>query len=372
MNKISEMKDAEELKETNVGFRFLFNPNQARSGAVLFLQWCLAPQVIQHLKDNCVTDAKVFITVRNPHGREIRYVASLASPQEFLEFHCSGKHEISGTVVWGESLEKADKHFLEKSDRHHYRWSLEMATANNRCSSFGKAEMSVEVPSGFFAPELSPWMFWYVNLWFGEPAWDECEIRRRKLIALLVQTPLLSVYIPLIFVMRLVYALFVSGVLLRKDVPWEAVVRPFVYSISDIWDRSERRWEEKPVRRLILVPSNQIMMILVSIMISIIIVEWTGLSFLVLPVVYAVIVVFFAALVSPWLEKWIEMDFKQYMAEREERLRSELLNRSYHELLCTTAPADGTLRTKRSGFKNNVVLAFQDFKANVCRPSALH
>jgi len=372
MNKISKIKDAEELKETNVGFRFLFNPKQAQSGAVMFLQWCLAPQVIQYLKDNSVTDAKVFITVRNPHGKETRYVAPLASPQEFLEFHCSGKHEISGTVVWGDHLKDAGRSLLEKSSRRDYKHDLENAINGNSCVSFSKAELSVEVPSGFFAPELSPWIFWYVNLWFGEPAWDECEIRRRKLIALLVQTPLLAVWIPVISLIRLVYALFVSGVLLRKDVPLEAVVRPFVYSISDIWERSERRWEEKPVRRLILVPSNQIMMILVSIMISIIIVEWTGLSFLVLPVVYAIVVVFLIVMVSSWLEKLIEKDFKQYMAEREERLRAEALNRSYSELLCTTAPADGTLRTKRQGFKNNVVLAFQDFKANVCRPSALH
>lgn len=361
-----------ELNEANVGFRFLFDPKQAQSGAVLFLQWCLAPQVIQHMKDGDITDAKVFITVRNPRGRETRYVASLASPQEFIEFHCPGKHEISGTVVWGgDDLKWLCKRFLQKSRRHEYEYSLEKIL-DSGSDSFGKAEMSVEVPSGYFAPEMSPWMSWYVNLWFGEPSWDECETRRRKMIAIFVQTPLLAVWVPIISTIRLIYALLVGGVLLRKDVPWEAVVRPFAYETQDIWDKSNKRWEENPVKRLILVPSNQLMMVLASILISTIIMDKTGLSFIVLPVVYAVIVVLLVALSSSWLERWFEENFKRYLAEREKRLRAEALNRSYSDLLCTTIPADGTLRTKRRGFKNNVVLAFQDFKARVCRPTALH
>lgn len=372
MKNISDIRNAEELKEPNVGFKFLFNKKQAGSGAVLFLQWCLAPQVIQFLKENKVADAKVFITVQNPHGRETRYTASLASPQEFLEFHCPGKHEISGAVIWGDHLNRASKYFLEKSERRHYQWSLEKSVSNNGCESFGKAEMSVEVPSGFFAKEMSPFMSWYVNLSFGEPSWDECETRRRKLFAFTAQTVALAVWIPYTFMMRLIFVLFVWGVLLRKDVPWEAVVRPFFYDTRDIVNRSEMRWEEEPVKRLILVPSNQIIMIVVSIVISSIIVDWTEISFLVLPIVYAIVVIFLVALNSSWLEKWFEVDFKRYMVEREERLRAEALNRSYHELLCTTAPADGTLRLKRRGFKNNVVLAFQDFKSRVCRPTALH
>jgi len=372
MNKISEIKDAEELKEPNVGFRFLFKQDQIQSGAILFLQWCLAPEVVQYLKENKVADVQVFITVHNTHGKETRYVAPLTSPQELLEFHCPGKHEISGTVVWGDDLKRTVNKFLMKSDRRHYEYDSEKVITKFDCTSFGKAELSVEVPDGFFAPELSPHESWYVNLWYGEPAWDECEIRRRRMLAYTVQSALLAVYIPIIFVMRLIYASFVSGVLLRKDVPWEAVVRPFVYSSADIWDSGERRWEENPVKRLILVPSNQIMMIVMSIVISSIIVDWTAFSFLVLPVVYVIILAIFVALSSSWLEKWFAEDFKRYMAEREKRLLAEALNRSYSELLCTTAPADGTLRTKRQGFKNNVVLAFQDFKAYVCRPAALH
>lgn len=371
MNKIGATanKDLDELKEANVGFRFLFNKKQAQSGAMMFLQWCLAPQVIQHMKDIGVTDAKVFITMRNPHGRETRHVVSLASPQEFLEFHCPGKHEISGTVVWGSELKRMRGYFLKKNSRHHY--ENEVGWVLRQVGSFGKAEMSVEVHDGFFAPEMSPWMEWYVNLWFGEPSWDECETRRRKTIALLVQTPLLAMWIPIVFTIRLIYALLVGGVLLRKDVPWGAVVRPFFYDFVDIWDNSERRWEEEPVKRLLLVPMNQILLVATSIVISTIIVSYTTLSFLVLPAVYAAIVISIVAPNSSRFERWFNESFQRYMDELKERLRAEALNRSYSELLCTTAPADGTLRIKRQGFKNNVVLAFQDFKARVCRPTAL-
>lgn len=275
-------------------------------------------------------------------------------------------------VVWGDYLKSASNFFLRKIGRHGYEFDRDQVVEIGDCTTFGKAEMSVDVLDGFFAPEMSPWMSWYVNLWFGEPAWDECEIRRRRLIAYTVQVPLVAVWVSTIFVVRLVYASLISGVLLRKNVPWEAVVRPFVYDTADIWYQSDRRWEGNHVRRLILVPSNQLMMIAVSVLISILVVGLTGLSFLVFPVVYAVIVTFSVVLVSSWLEKWFENNFKRYMAEREERLRAEALDRSYSELLCTTVPADGTLRTKRQGFKNNVVITFQDFKSRVCRPAALH
>jgi hypothetical protein len=39
----------EELNETNIGFRFLYNQDQTENSALLFIQWCLAPQVTELL-----------------------------------------------------------------------------------------------------------------------------------------------------------------------------------------------------------------------------------------------------------------------------------------------------------------------------------
>lgn len=364
---MDKINGIEELQETNSGFRFLFNKDQTQSSAMLFLQWCLAPQVAQYLKKAEVTDAKVFITVRNPNGRETRYVAPLTSPQELIEFHRPRNHEISGTVVWGDDINRARRDFLRKNDRYSYEWDSERAISRNNCQSFGTAELSLDVADGFFAPEMSPRKSWYVNLWFGEPAWDECEIRRRKMIAYFVQTPLLAVWIPILFTVRLVYALWLSVMCLRENVPWEAVIHPFSCTTAEIEYRSEKRWDGTLWR--LFVPANQIIIVAMSILLTFPVYKLTGqVSWEVLLSVYGAIMIL--AIMSKLLPSLVAENIRRYQERLNEQEKAARMDRLYSDLLCTTAPVDGALRTRRHGFKNNAVLAYHNFKAAVCRPTA--
>ena len=302
----------------------------------------------------------VFITIRNPQGREVRYVAPVTSPQELIEFHCPGKHEVSGMVVFGSGVKEASTFFLKKYSRRAYEHKTEYVLRSCECTALGNAELSVEVPDGFFAPELSPKEDWYVNLWFGEPAWDECEIRRRRLIAYTIQTALLAIYVPALCTIRFIFACYAAVLCLRKDVPWSVVVHPFSDRTSRIWDLSSERFYNQPIKSMLLVPMHQFIIIAGAIFAGSLVQS----PMLVL-VAYISILAF-----GVGLNLSVPVSWKQYISEREKHYSLEQLNAAYSDLLCTTAPIDGTLRTKRHGFKNNVVLAFHDFKARVCRPTA--
>lgn len=377
----------EELSETNVGFRFLHKPDQTQSGAILFLQWCLAPQVVQYLKDEKVDDAMVFVSVFSPRfspwGQERRFVFPLTSPQELIEFHCPGEHQVLGMVVWGNTYGAANN-FLEKRGRSSYKYSLgevmERCNYQHLCWSFGEAKLSVEVAGGFFAPEMSPWMEWYVNLWFGEKPWDECEIRRRKWVAFTIQSVVLALWVPLIVTIRAVTAFWLSVMCLRKNVPWEAVMHPFDYDTSDLNSRSEKRWGVRSLFYL-LVPLNHLFILALTLILTSFFATRYGVSD---PMLGAYTYGLFVAILMAYILTTrlvtstgalgkltkVVRQLNRRGKEREKRLMTERLDAVYADLLCTAAPADGTLRPIRRGFKNNAVLAYHNLKAAVCRPTA--
>lgn len=374
--------EIKELEEKNIGFQFLHDPRQMRSGAVLFLQWCLAPQAAMYMRENEVRNAKVFITSVSPNGNETRVVASFASsPQVFLEFYRSGTHIVWGTVVWGDEVREAEKLFLVKAVRYSYMHSLERVVRYKHCQSFGHAEISVEVSANFFAPEPSAWEKWYINLWFKDPAWDQCGLRKQRAVAYFVQTPILAIWIPYLLLVRLVIALWFSFFLARREVPWMAVLQPFEYRTGSLWDDSsgymadrygawvlyEKDGKPRKSQAFLwpLVPLTQVPFLLFSLFIT---AAFVGLSWGNFVLVHAVVLAcvitipfvfpMFADVLLSGLERTAQVSAQRRM------------DRAYNDLLCTTAPPVGGLRTTRRGVVNTVVLAFHSAKASVCRPVA--
>jgi hypothetical protein len=370
MDKDKVIGGLEELAERNVGFRFLCNRDQAGSSAMLFLQWCLAPQVVKRLKDAAVTDARVFVTVTDPHLRETRYVFPLTSPQELIEFHCPGTHIVSGAVVYcpvknardaKRSTGWAAKKFLKKDGRYSYEYGLDGAISYNDCELFGEAYLPVEVADGFFAPPLSAREDWWINLWFGEPAWDQCEIRRRRMIAYTVQPIPVAAWAIFLFLLRFVVAFYASVMELRKGVPWSVLVHPFSAKTDDIRGDSTERWKGRPFANL-LKPINQIFWFAFALFVSRPVMMVTGWPpGMAIVFCYIILMGAVVALIggSSWLDKLPQPELDQ-----------EDLDRLYADLYCTTVPQGDALRAKRRGLANNLVLRFHDFKASVCRPTA--
>lgn len=400
----------EELLETNVGFRFLYDNTQTQSSAMMKLQWCAAPQILKSLEDCRADNAQVFITVKNPRGKENRYVFPLICPQVLIQFHCPGEHFISGVVVWGENnhrLRNMEESFLQKYSRDTYP-SNSASQIIKLCYGvkLGMAEISMTVADGFFAPKLSPWMEWYSNLGYGEQPWDSCEIARRVNIARWVKTPLFMVWIPFISTIRLICAIWFGALLARKGVEWESVIHPFINKTKDVFRYSKKRWKGESLKRFFFVPLHQVLLVSSSLM-SNYIANKTAItqtsstagifSYLLLAMIPISLVVFpkvikflqtmtkkemtaneIARLRDKNSKTWEQKQEKILLAEDLERRKREAtdlalgktLNTLYSDLACTTAPVNGVPRTERRGVINNFVLKYQEFKFNHCCPVA--
>lgn len=399
MNKyLKNLPGIEDLKEKNVGFRFLTKKGPNDSSAMMMFQWCLAPQFLSFLKGNEVTNAKVFVIVKNPRGREARYIFNLSSPQELIEFHCSGNHKVSGTVVWGEGMERTCRRFtLQSYNRGEYDCGVDYSCEYS--TSFGLAELSVDVADGFFAPEMSAWKDWWVNLWFEGQAWDECMIRRRKMVAYTIQPIVVGIFALFLFIMRTIYAFWAGVLLLRKNVPWESLIRPFQYDTHEIWDRSSRRWDSSSPMNL-LVP-----MVFIPILIFLsgaaLLIFWATSALIslalnwgfILGAATSCLIVWWSGTRLPKLLSNVTQSLRKaapekvtatvdrgivngmrflddWYSNRVKQSRAVHLERIYSDLSCATAPANGSARTRRSSFTQNAVLAYHDIKARICRPAA--
>lgn len=395
---LSDLLGIEDLKEKNVGFRFLTRKGPNDSSAMMLFQWCLAPQFLAFLKENGVMNAKVFVVVTNPRGRAMRYIFTLSSPQELIEFHCSGEHKVMGTVVWGANMDRSCKRFLMQSyDRGQYDYDLESSFDYSK--SFGLAEHSVDVADGFFAPEMSPLQDWWVNLWFDGQTWDECMIRRRKMVAYTIQPIVVGIFALILFIVRTIYAFWTGVLLLRKGVPWESLVRPFQYDTREIWDRSDRRWDSSnPMNLLVPIFFIPAIIILFGVMCLLYLAGhfiislplnwglvfggvggclavWWGVAKLpkLLPKMVRTLRDATPEKVTTGIDRGIGNGMRmwdEWYSNRVKHSRAVHLERIYADLSCVTAPANGSVRTKRVGFTQNAVLAYHDVKARICRPTA--
>jgi hypothetical protein len=231
----------------NTGLRFLFDEEQAQHSAQIKLQWCLDSGLTAYLRERNIKDPLLFISVTNPAGREKRYIVALWQMQELVQFHRAGTHKIYGRILWrfNNSLSEVRKSFLKKDDPYTFRWDIDQV--KSLWNSIGNADLQIEVPSEFFAKELSASETWWLGLWLGE-LWDECNIRRRRLFAYTIQLLLVGIWVFLKCSVRVLVASFLSGVLLQRKVHWEVVLHPFDYRIVDVWGAhypSRREWTDR-------------------------------------------------------------------------------------------------------------------------------
>ncbi len=348
--------ERKQLATTNVGVRLLFDNSQARSSATIFLQWCLAKPLADYFRDSRVRNPMLFVEVKNPAGIEQRYLFSLASPQEVMQFHAPGTHTIKARIVWGAKLKAMRNALLGKRRGNYYTFEQFLGERSDKrefaigLKCFGDAELALDVPAEFFAPQLSARKTWWINLMFPGIAQNSCSIRRRKWFAYSLQPPLVVLWALLSGIWRLLIGIF-FGVLCGLRVDLKPIFHPFTQSFTEVyfdkenhtswmWKRSdgtERTWGDAA---LLFTPIIHLVLSLISI--------WilagndlniTGGSFgitYVLVIVAVVLVVLVIAGINLVLSKW-----SNWWVSALERTSAWFMRDKWERLLCTTAPAQG-------------------------------
>ena len=194
------------MLELQVASRDITNGNIAVS-------WCVQPEALQLLAAEKVKDPQVVIVVaptNNYHPRrEYRKVVPLHDLMTYLEFRSSGENQIRAFISQ-RTKKDARATYLTKDEgeyityllsedgkewSYHFRGELQNITDENgeiitvqvHAPELGAPVVLVNVPTGVFAKEPASWEKSWVNYWFRSKPQDQCDFRRRRLLAYTVQ-----------------------------------------------------------------------------------------------------------------------------------------------------------------------------------------
>lgn len=205
------------------------------------VSWCLDKELIKELTDADCKDPMVVLCVA-PEGkkysleREVRKIVPLKDLVAYLDFRCSGPHRIYGFVS------DQSEPFLKNTylSRMYGKWATTILAADG--SDFNVSypwhqietapPVSVDIPSQAFAEEPAEWEKTWVNHWFRCKPQDQCDFRKRRLLAYTIQPPVMLLIILFRFVIWLIALLF--GFRGAKNL--KHVFNPITYDIVDFID----------------------------------------------------------------------------------------------------------------------------------------
>lgn len=188
--------------------------NDVSSGSAQ-VSWCVDAETLKELADRRIKEPQLVIVVA-PAGdayrpsKEVRKVVPLKDLMTYMEFRTAGQNKVCGVVSYLTKKE-ACKKYLTKEDgtfstsildydgEGYASWLRAQEDADAQQSKQYKSlsiSISVDVPKEIFAPEPAAWEKTWVNHFFRNKVVDQCEFRRRRLFAYLVQ-PLIILFLML-------------------------------------------------------------------------------------------------------------------------------------------------------------------------------
>ncbi|HDY73356.1 MAG TPA: hypothetical protein ENH86_02170 [Candidatus Jorgensenbacteria bacterium] len=405
--------------------------NTAVQGGTVPVRWCLYRKELEELERRGVNKPHVLIVVRN-NNHEHRQLVPMDQMMAYVQFHRFGENTIHAAVVWHneDNVKKLKSFFLEKYSRLSYEHGVlrldEKLGFKEYYSSNGQsynrldetAHVTVMVPEEFFSKEPSRFEKWWVNLFFEYRPVDQCQFRRRRMLAYSVQPFAVLAWVIVITIARFIGALVLSIAGMRGT-DWNPVIHPFRYPTGDIKKRVEKGdsvfWCKKDGEKYPLMFrafSPPVLLVLSVLLVGLgVLGEWTfsytlvpwwyyAVVGVVLPfVIAAVAAVAYAAFTLVWILltalifkpiiNWIannsdaweqkRMERKRAAKERKEREQKAAEERllkeraAMHEELEQLLACNGELQPSINALpqtKRTIHLRFLDLKAQICRPYA--
>ncbi len=228
--------------------------------ASLPVRWCINQGIINTLKKLNVQDPHVLLVVvgHGHYGRnETRYLTPLGDMMTYVLFRCPGVNKVYGTIVadpkGGKRLRDI---FLTKTDGD---FNTDVISADDKINhSFeGHNSCTYDAISEVVIPEElfgnpPKWERKWVNLWFRSRPIDECDYRRRRIIAYTIQ-PIVMAFaaialgifaigiIVFLSTVKIFYALFLLSLGFKK-VNLRPLLEPFEDKISAIGVDNAPTW----------------------------------------------------------------------------------------------------------------------------------
>lgn len=371
----------------------LFFENTKLSSPVVAVRWCVDKVDLEYLKEKRITNPFLVLIVARPRKNEDPDLSSetiydvvdskvvpLDQAMEYLEFRGFGEHRVFGQLVWCRYYEKQKLNqnrldrFLENYHGHSLDYVFDKLIDEAHTSNqleYGYADVSV--PEGYFAKEPSAWEKWWVNFWHESKPKNQCQFRKRRILAYTVQ-PFVVIPCALIKSALLFGQVLWFVMLGARQIKYGAFFHPFSYTLSD-WDVVPDEWTSVFSKNASGKNRNDLFFMLVPLVQVVpIICSWL-LGGFVWGSVWAwfVGINLFIALVI-FVESSVRLNGlfpKETDAEKEARAEKqlELLYAEYLDMVCVGVPLKADISALPSR-RRTFYLKFQDFKRGVCLPFA--
>lgn len=180
-------------------FEIKATSNEVIDGGTFTVSWCVDAETVKYLVDQKITDPQVVIIIA-PQGRtynlskESRVVVPLKDLLAYVSFRVPGPNRIFAFIddlsISSASRNHAKSKFLSQ-EYGEYKTTLLTFEGDELDYPLAKEiktePLSVIVPVDVFAREPAQWEKAWVNHFFRNKSVDQCDFRRRRLLAYSVQ-----------------------------------------------------------------------------------------------------------------------------------------------------------------------------------------
>lgn len=232
---------------------FVENPDGLTPNAAV--RWCLSRDV-----STCVKEWRkifLFVSVTRDDGTEVRrFLFPIEQLLGWVQFNRAGRHTLHAAVI-GIGSDRIEEHerFERRVFRKASRTSWENEVFGEETKSFiperlfetflgygrevlDKTELDIVVADGLFAKERPTWLRNYVESFFDQPSFDECQFRHRVIAAFSVLPLCYAVVYGISALIKVVQAsvLFFWG---ERGIKWRAVLDVEAMP-GEVWSRRNR------------------------------------------------------------------------------------------------------------------------------------
>lgn len=235
----------------------LFVENAGHSEPIVPVRWCVSKDILEVLREQGVRRPHLLLSVLQKkedgfHREVARKLVPLEQGLEYIEFGTSGEHVLNAIIVWATSdtfwmkdciLARSGRKYREGaySDSGDFETWWFSHLSERRYNSWQEVEhlrasmaaINIVIGNEFFAEEPSALESWWVNLWHREMPFDQCEFRRRRIIAYSIQPPLVLVWVVFSVLNRLCFLAWLLF-LGNRGIKLSPIIHPFMNDKEDV------------------------------------------------------------------------------------------------------------------------------------------
>lgn len=393
--------------------------------AVIPVRWCICQTLYERMKARGAKKPHLLLVVANGDTELSRKLLPLDRAMEYVTFYRPGEHQLFAMVVWDEdgNVGRLRKNILGTNEWGKYFLELLAYDYDTRKVTFNRSFggltfregpveplLTVSVSPEFFAKEPPEWLCRWVNWWYETKPRDQCQFRRRCILAFSIQPLVAPIWFIGLFLVRLWIASISFFFLGLRGIDFKPVICLRTCSTEDIWaeNREYRRskrasfftrnknGDKQPLFVHLLTPFCPLALFILQVVLKLLgrynqggpemianaIIGW----------MLAVGLLAIWHLICKSIEKRREAARlaeasdpaarereaqrerdraaeKQRVLEAQQRASSEAFDRRYREMVCPGAPLEASIEALPPS-RRTLHLYFHELKSKVCKPFA--